>query len=310
MSLTALPRVAEHFDQFNATRQPAAPATGRLQFAGVNGHDVYNITAPFPSAGRMIIAGRVEPRHHEYSVVMFFEEHDSVWHPVEDGPVLQLQDPFVTFVGGELIFGGVHITETDEGFSWRTEFFRGIDIFDLKPFFAGPQGMKDIRLCEIGNRRIGVFTRPQGVKGGRGTIGYIEIASLEDLTLDVVADAPLLDGMFHPMDWGGVNETHLLPDGQIGLLAHCAFYEGDIINGIRHYYACAFRFDPETRVFGDYRIIAARDQFSEGASKRDHLADVIFPSGLVRQQGRARLYAGISDAEAHWIDIADPFCGC
>lgn len=304
----AVRRVAELFAAFKAARGEGPRSTAQLRFAGVDGHDVYNITAPFRSGDVTVIAGRVEPRHHEFSTIVFFAEREGVWYPVPGAPLFDLQDPFFCFVRGELVFGGVRIHETETGvLGWKTVFFRGTSIFDLKEFFVGPNGMKDIRLCDCENGRIGVFTRPQVEKGGRGTIGYTEVASLDDLTLAVLDAAPLIEGMFHPSDWGGANETHLLAGGEIGVLAHAAYYENDDYQQARHYYATAFIFDPQTRRFRDYRVIASRDQFPDGQAKRPDLKDVIFSSGLVRGSEGTRLYAGVSDAEAHWIAIPDPF---
>jgi hypothetical protein len=304
----AIMRVSEHFEQFRSSRGPGKPSTQQIRFDGVDGHDVYNITAPFHSADMIVIAGRVEPRHHEFSTIVFFKEDDGVWYPVPDAPLFDLQDPFFCFVRGELVFGGVRIHETENGLlGWKTVFFRGSDIFDLKEFFVGPNGMKDIRLCDLQDGRIGVFTRPQGAKGGRGTIGYTEISRLEDLTLELLDAAPLIENMFHPSDWGGANETHFLPGGEIGVLAHAAYYENDDILQARHYYATAFIFNPQTLTFRNYKVIASRDQFPDGHAKRPDLKDVIFSSGLVRSGVGTRLYAGLSDAEAHWIAIPDPF---
>lgn len=304
----AIMRVSEHFERFKASRGEISRSTQQLLFAGVDQHDVYNITAPFRSGDITVIAGRVEPRHHEFSTIVFFEEKQDVWLPVPGAPLFDLQDPFFCFVRGELVFGGVRIHQTESGLlGWRTVFFRGSGIFDLTEFFVGPNGMKDIRLCDLQDGRIGVFTRPQGLKGGRGTIGYTEIACLEDLTHEILDAAPLIEDMFHPADWGGANETHLLPGGEIGVLAHSAHYENDDFLQARHYYATAFIFDPHDRSFRNYRVIASRDQFPDGHAKRPDLQDVIFSSGLVRSCSGTRLYAGLSDAEARWIAIPDPF---
>lgn len=308
MSRQKIKRVHELFYEFQQLHQDRGRKnTGKLNFTGVNGHDVYNITAPFSSAGKSIVAGRVEPRHHEYSTIIFFEEIDNVWSPVTHAPAFELQDPFVTRIGGELIFGGVKITDLGGFLEWETIFFRGPDIFNLTEFFRGPKGMKDIRLCDLENGRIAVFTRPQGEVGGRGTIGYTEITRLEDLTIEVIGQAALLEGMFHPMDWGGANEAHLLANGEIGVLAHAAHYENDDVKRARYYHATSFIFDPVSRKFRDYKIIACREQFEDGPAKEKFLTDVIFSSGLIRNRDRTTLYVGVSDTEAHWIEIEDPF---
>ena len=114
--------------------------------------------------------------------------------------------------------------------------------------------------------------------------------------------------MYHPMDWGGVNEAHLLQSGEIGVLAHCACFSDDFNMRERHYYAKTFIFDPMYKQIRNYKIIACRDQFKDGPAKRSDISNVVFSSGLVRDNGKAILYAGISDTEAHWIEIDDPFC--
>lgn len=305
MHQTELPRVRTRYDAF-ANASPRGE-TRRLHFAGVDGLDVYNISAPFASAGRRVIAGRVEPRDSEHSMAVFFEEREGSWHPIPEAPRFALQDPFVTVIGGELVFGGVEVRFGEGLPEWWTVFYRGANIFTLKPFFAGPLGMKDIRLCELADGRVAVFTRPRGAKGGRGTIGYTDVPSLDALTVEAIDAAPMLADMFHPLDWGGVNEAHLLANGEIGLIAHAAWFEDDTMYSARHYVAIAFVFDPATRHWRDLRVIAGRGQFGPGAAKRPDLVDVVFSSGIEQVGGVTRLYAGTSDAEAHWVEIAYPF---
>lgn len=305
---TKVMRMSLRYEEFKRDRPGGPRETRQLHFTGVDEHDVYNITAPFVSAGHTVIAGRVEPRDHEYSKIVFFEEKDGLWHPIPRSLLFDLQDPFFCFIGDELVFGGVRVHETDSGLlGWRTVFFRGSNIYDLTEFFVGPDGMKDIRFCDLKNGQIAVFTRPQGAKGGRGTIGYTEIGSLDELSLEILESAPLIENMFDPADWGGVNETHLLPNDEIGVLAHAAYYENDDRFGARHYHAISFIFSPLDRTFKDFKIIATRDQFPDGHAKRADLQDVIFSSGLARGLEGTKLYAGLSDAEAHWMLIPDPF---
>jgi hypothetical protein len=306
MTTATARRVSEYFKDFESSG-PFGRATGKLSFAGVDGQDVYNITAPFSSANLTVIAGRVEPRDQDLSTVFFFQEEDGVWRPIPGAPMFQLQDPFVTFVNNDLVFGGVRIYQTQHGLGWKTIFYRGPDIFSLTQCFVGPNGMKDIRLCDMKNGSISVFTRPQGVKGGRGTIGYTQCRGLDALSCELIEAAPLIEHMFHSSDWGGANEAHLLPNGEIGVLGHAACYENDDEPNERHYYSTAFTFNPASLGFRDFKIIASRDQFLHGPAKRPDLMDVIFSAGLVRRDGVTKLYAGVSDAEAHWIDIPDPF---
>jgi hypothetical protein len=187
---------------------------------------------------------------------------------------------------------------------WRTKFYRGKDLKNLEHFATGPDGMKDIRLAELPSGSIAVFTRPQGNPGGRGTIGYLEINSLEELSPATINKATLLQ-QFIPEEWGGANEVHVLADGSLGVLGHIACFDQE---GARHYYAMAFTFDPLTKKAGPMGIIASRSDFPSGESKRPDLQDVIFSGGLLRlEDGTAWLYAGLSDAEAGRVLIADPF---
>ncbi|OOE14510.1 MTP-1 family protein [Fictibacillus arsenicus] len=286
--------------------QPANPE--KLTFTGVGERDVYNITAPFEDEGELVIAGRVEARDTEHSEVYFFVSRDGVWTPREGAPVLELQDPFVTRIAGELVLGGVEIFPhpTNEGaLGWRTVFYKGSSIKMLKPLFKGPDGMKDLRLAELKDGGVAVLTRPQGEKGGRGKIGFERILSLNELTLDVVEEAPLLEGQFAEGEWGGANELHILNNGLIGVLGHIASFDEE---GNRHYYPMVFALNPETGEYTEIQLIAIRDDFLAGASKRPDLVDVVFSGGLLRKEdGTANFYAGISDAEAHKITIKDPF---
>ncbi|MBT2726831.1 DUF1861 family protein [Bacillus sp. ISL-75] len=293
-------------EEYTSKTQPTNPE--KIVFSGIGENDVYNISAPFEDEGELVIAGRVESRDSEHSNVYFFVERNNEWVPREKAPVLELQDPFFTRIAGELVVGGVQIFPhpTTEGqLGWRTVFYKGQSIASLQEFAKGPDGMKDLRLVELKDGSIGVLTRPQGEKGGRGKIGWTRISSLSELTIDVVNEAPLLQEQFIDEEWGGANEPHLLANGLVGVLGHVASFDGE---GNRHYYPMVFALDPDTGIFTDMELIATRSQFLPGPTKRPDLVDVVFSGGLVRKQdGTADVYAGISDAEAQKITIVDPF---
>jgi hypothetical protein len=280
----------------------------KIEFTGVGDKDVYNITAPFEDDGEMVIAGRVEARDSEHSEVVFFVERDGKWQPRMNTRTLTLQDPFVTKIKGELIFGGVEIfphPEIKDSLWYRTVFYRGENINSLEKFAVGPDGMKDIRLVELKNGKIGVFTRPQGEVGGRGKIGFVEIDSIDELSPEVILKAELIEKQFIDEEWGGANEIHLLDNGLLGVLGHVACFD---VEGNRHYYPMTFAFNPDTKEATEMKLIAVRNNFPDGAAKRPDLIDVIFSGGIRRlEDGNAVFYAGISDAEAHKIVIPDPF---
>ena len=277
-------------------------------FAEYRKKDVYNITAPFTWEGKTLLAGRVEDRDSEHSEVIFFEQKEGGWAPVPGAPVLPLQDPFVTRVDDFLIVGGVEIfpdEENPEALCWRTIFYKGKSLNELTRFAKGPDKMKDIRLLQLEDKKILVAVRPQGEIGGRGKIGFMTINSLEELTEENMEKAPVLQEQFLPEEWGGCNEMHLLPDGKIGVLSHIACFDEA---GDRHYYSTCFTYDVKTGEYTPMKMISERSDFAEGASKRPDLADVIFSGGLIRRKdGKAELYCGAGDAEAHMRVIEDPF---
>ncbi|MFC5530984.1 DUF1861 family protein [Cohnella yongneupensis] len=281
----------------------------QLIFAGVGKRDVYNICAPFIDNGEPVIAGRVEDRDKESSEVVFFVERNGEWVPRNGAPVLALQDPFVTFIEGELVFGGVEVYfDGDDPHyvsSWRTVFYRGHSIAQLEPFAKGPLTMKDIRLIGLESGRIGVFTRPMMVDGARALIGYTEVGALSELTEEIISSARLFKNQFLLDEWGGANEAHLLRSGKIGVLGHIARMEDD---NIRHYYPMVFAYDPATHRTTPIKLIATRAMFPDGPAKRPDLIDVLFSGGLIRHpNGTASLYTGVSDAQAHVIVLPDPF---
>ncbi|WP_281974592.1 DUF1861 family protein [Halobacillus litoralis] len=298
--------VKELLDQYE--KQPPLNRGEKVHFTSVGERDVYNITAPFKDGTEEVIAGRVEPRDSEYSEVKFFKKDGGHWSPWEGAPTFELQDPFVTTIHGRLVFGGVEVSphkDKEGALTWKTVFYQGDSINDLQWFAEGPQGMKDIRLLELADRRIGVCTRPQGDKGGRGKIGYTEIDSLDQLTAEVIEEAPLLQEHFIGEEWGGANELYLLKNDQIGMLGHIARFDE---TGNRHYYPMTCVLDRESMRLEDMKIIAVRDDFPDGEAKRNDLVDVLFSGGLVQiGDEEAELYVGVSDAEAHRIRIPNPF---
>lgn len=282
----------------------------KLIFYGVGQADVYNISAPFIDDGKIVIAGRVEERGSEISKVRFFEKSGEVWNvSYPEKTFNRLQDPFFTRINNELVLGGVQVDtdplDDEKIICWRTLFYRGKNIRDLTLFAAGPNRMKDIRLVGLKNGKIGVFTRPQGGFAGMGKIGYCCINSLDELNEENILGAKIFNSHFIEGEWGGVNEPHLLKNGLVGILGHIAYWEHQ---SVRHYFSMSFAFNPDTQEHTPVRIIARRSDFPEGNYKRLDLQDVLFSGGLIRREnGRAELYTGVADSEAHVIEIDDPF---
>lgn len=278
-----------------------------LHFQGVEGYDVYNITAPIEFAGERVIAGRVELRTSEHSTIRFFEETAANrWQLRTDLPNFELQDPFFTIINNELILGGVEISEhpqNPEQLIWRTVLRRGKSFAELTPFFYGPTGMKDLRIAELADGSILVLTRPQGEKGGRGKIGMTIVPTLAELTVAGVEAAPLFE-QFIDEEWGGANAIYPLANGMVGVLGHIANFDSE---GNRHYYSMSFTIDPVTATASPMKLIAMRQQFLPGEAKRPDLEDVIFSGGLAFTDTDVRLYVGVGDSYAQYAVIPNPF---
>ena len=283
----------------------------RLRFLGVDGYDVYNISPAFENEGKTYIAGRVEKRENELSMVRFFEKTgpDEYTAVLPEKTFMLFQDPFVTYIRGELVMGGVQVVldplDQTRIVNWHTCFYRGKTLSTLRLFAIGPAHMKDIRLCELPDGQVAVFTRPQGKKGGRGRIGYMTFPSLDKVNGEEMLDAHVYPSHFLPEEWGGANEIHLLKNGLLGVVGHIARRDEAGL----HYQAMCFAFDPVGRTHSALKVIACRKDISSGtSSKRPDLMDVLFTGGLVRHEnGSATLYTGVSDCEAWRAEIDDPF---
>ena len=171
--------------------------------------------------------------------------------------------------------------------------------------------MKDVRLVDLDDGTIGVFTRPRRTIAGHGKIGFARINSLDELTPENIINAKILKNQFIPEEWGGVNQATLLENGKIGVLGHTASHDD---RGDKHYYAVSFVLDPKTFECTKMKIIATRTEFPEGEmkvhypEKPNELADVIFPGGLIRNNDKtATIYCGLSDCEGGKLTIEDPF---
>ena len=136
-------------------------AVQRLLFEGVGNKDVYNVTSPFKINGQEYIAGRVESRESETdSQVMFFSksgegEKTITYTVAKNAPVFDMQDPFFSIINGEFVFGGVELFAKSGAIGYKTAFYKGDDLSKLRKFAEGPEGMKDIRLVQLQNGKIG-----------------------------------------------------------------------------------------------------------------------------------------------------------
>lgn len=302
------------FDSRNSPIESAKPT-----FSGVEGFDLYNPSIPFFWKGKRYIFGRME-RRSEWArswVRLFEETAKDQWTLVPGSMIYQLEDPYIAVVDNEIVMGGTHV-RLDRGSisSFSGYFYRGKDLHDLRYFTTGPEGMKDIRLVELANHQVGVFSRPKGPAilqryGSESMVGFQVIDSLNELSSTVIADAPVIADMFGPGEWGGCNQAYLLDTGLIGLIGHKC-YQADSPGEARDrvYLNVAQVFDPISRQLVHEQIIATRRSYPDGPAKKPYLRDCAFTSGIVRREdGNFDLYSGIGDTEVGRVAIPDPFLG-
>ena len=288
-----------------------------LAFHGVDGYDVYNCSVPFAWAGKSYLFGRVE-RRSEWArswARLFANTGKDDWTLVPDSMIYPLEDPYVCWIDDQLVLGGTHVRYKAGAIdTYYAYFYRGTDLHDLCYFTTGPDCMKDIRLVQLADRRIGVFSRPRGEEilrrfGSESQIGFTVIDRLEDLNNDVIEQAPYIPGLFAGGEWGGCNQAYLLETGKVGVVGHKSYREmrADGVK-IQAYVNVSFVFDPARHEVCDLKVIGTRPCYPDGPSKRPNLVDCAFTSGIVmRADGLADLYSGLGDAEEGRITIDDPF---
>lgn len=288
-----------------------------LTFEGVEGFDVYNCSLPFTGKdGKRYIYGRVEnPNEWANSTVVLFEEiAPDTYARVKDSMIYQLEDPFVQRIGGELVLGGTHVRKQRGGIqTYYGYFYRG-DESRMTYFTTGPDFMKDIRLVELPDGRIGVFSRPRhGVYAGgaQSQIGFTVIDDLGKLDAEVIENAPYLTGLIGEGEWGGVNQAYLLGSGKIGVIGHLS-YDDHTPEGqhLQVYVNTAFLLDPVAGTVTDPVIIGTKGCYPPCPPKVPRLADCVFTTGILpRPDGKVDLFSGVGDAFEGRITIDDPFAG-
>lgn len=290
-----------------------------LVFHGVENYDVYNCSIPFEMGGHTWMFGRVEKRNEwAASWVRLFEKTGTDdWTVVPDSMIYTLEDPYIQFIGNELVMGGTSVQkEAGKLKTFFGYFFRGTELDGLRYFTTGPDRMKDIRLVQLKDGRIGVFSRPRGPEiearyGSGAVIGFTVIDDLNELTEEVIANAPAIGNLFGAGEWGGCNQCYLLKDGRIGVIGHKCYKDRDDQGGkLSVYMNVAFVFDPETHEATPPRVIATRKSYPYRPAKLPELCDCAFTSGIViRKDGKADLYSGIGDTYEGRVTIDNPFEG-
>lgn len=289
----------------------------KLTFLGVDGYDVYNCSVLFEEDGKTYLFGRVEKREvWASSWVSLFQEIDKdVFQLVPASRSYQLEDPFITKIHGEYILGGTHVHKSNSKVdTFYSYFYRGKSIKELEYFTSGPRRMKDVRLIELEDGKIGVFSRPRGADilkkyGSESIIGYTQISNLEELNGEIIEKAEIIPGLFEKGEWGGCNQVYNLDNGDLGVIGHIAEKtQGEKGLIYSTYMNMAFIFNPKDHCAYNFKLIGTRDSYVEGPAKLPYLSDCVFTSGItLRQDGKVDLYSGLGDCEEGRITIDNPF---
>lgn len=268
-----------------------------LTFKNVGDNTVYNCSCPFTMNGKKYMFGRVEKGDEwVFSNVFLFEETGKdEWTKVSDAPSYNLEDPFIVKIHGEMVFGGTHVTKDATKVNmYLCEFFRGHPM-DLKYITSGPPKMKDVRLVELQDGQIGVFSHFR--TEGSCMTGFTRIKRIEYLSAKVINDAPFINHRAFGDAWGGPNQCYLLRSGLIGCISHHGYLQNrPNACQLRVYCITSFVFDPDTLNVHDFKVIGTRTCFPDAKPKIPMLEDCVFVSGIVmRDDGKADLYSGVGD---------------
>ena len=281
----------------------------------------YNPSSAFINPPDLYRAVRVDSSDGRTKSIIFKYTEEGLQPYLER--TFDLEDPFASNIDDEIVFGGVAVDKSFDDIGrvvsrWRTILYRGATISELRPFFTGPEGMKDIRLIKRPNNKIGVYTRPRSPEneelGGNGQIGYTEFASLDEIEQSSpsaleIQNAPLLSFRFQKGQWGGVNHAQIIENGRYKnwnlLLVHKAYKDNS-----RHYCAGGLLHNPETGKVIDLGTLVKRSDLPQGPWKgqeeSEDLKDVFFPTELTLDGNKARIIGGMSDAEIGEAEILNP----
>ena len=289
-----------------------------LTFSGMNGYDVYNCSIPFEWQGERYIFGRVERREDFANSVTFLfrQVGKDAYAPVEGAVVYPIEDPHVAMIGDEIILGGTHVRkrrgQIDTLYGY---YYRGKDLRFLSHFTCGPANMKDIRLVQMEDGRVGVFTRPRSKRiaelyGSEAVVGFAILDSIDELDDTIVDKARVIDGLFSEGEWGGCNQCYLLRDGRVGVIGHRCCREPGPECVLQAYVNISFIFDPVTFSVSDMKVIGEKASYPPTPFMLPYLADCAFTSGIeMRADGYADLYSGLGDVAQGRIVIDPPFGG-
>lgn len=283
----------------------------------IEGYDVYNCSLPFVFEGKTYVWGRVEKREEwATSLTMLFEKSKSgKFVRTPNVEALPLEDPFMVKIKDEYVLGGSHVVK-ERGLikTYYVYFYRGKTPFSLKYFTTGPDYMKDIRLVELEDGKIGIFSRPRCKKimeeyGTESQIGFTIIDSLDELSAEVIENAEYIPEIFAAKEWGGVNQAISFAGGKIGLVGHQCYNLYQDGEEYPVYVNTAIVYDYKNKRIHEKKVIGVREDYPPTESKLKTLCKCAFTTGILftNDADNVELYSGLSDVGQGVIVIPNPF---
>jgi hypothetical protein len=333
--------VAKHREDIRTGKIPAPREVPMVFEGGPADKDLYNSPGEFQTIyqGKKVtlFAGREESEDSETDMrVAFYQKKNGKYIYLNDDPDvpnLKLQDPAImmleTEYGNELILCGVnvwvdgHTPEGKEKLNYATHFYRdyGKGFTHLKKFLVGPDHMKDIRIVQDPDKMrlpgdgFDVLTRPQDekyAKGGRGQVGILHVNSLEEITAEKIANAPIIPGQFLRKQWGGGNWAKYIDRHIIGVVGHYARYVNETLKDeVRDYVGVDWKIDTRTNRVFDAEVAVERADLVKTinlGAKRSSLENVVFPSGVIdNYDGTLTYFVGVGDKFTVKVIVRNPF---
>ena len=295
--------------------------------------DIYNSSAPIWDGHHWLQIVREEKGDQFTSQLTFFSQvsGNKYRREVDVSNLSELsigyicQDPANAWIQQNLVITQVEVdpqslNDTSQDTRLHSAIYAGENLNNLRLIARSPDRMKGVRLVELQDGKIAVFTRPQSPgdpdRGGLGKIGLTVVESLDQINTDVLAAAPLIPELFSEDDeeWRGVNHVRLLPNGDLAVLAHIARFEKSEIDHSKGYYPYFFTLDPITLRVENQQLLAKVADFrlnGQIKAKLPELENVSYPSALLFPNdditsSYAIYMSGMKDSKMAAICIPNP----
>lgn len=290
-------------------------ANGKLlTVKGLSKNEIAYNPAVILQGKQKVIAVRVESKDSDWQGsnydphIMFYRREGSQLVLLPKTPIfIRHEDPWATWINSpfgppELLFGAVCPDLSTSPPTVTTRIYLAPSVEQLDPYrpYLEVRGMKDIRICQLPEGKLAVFTRPTINHMFFGRIGFAIINSLPELP-EAVKDAQLLNLNIDSSSIVGTNEVSF-SSGQVQVFCHVATKS---LDEAMHYSAYKFLVDPNNPFSQQIPLqqVCARADFPSCPAKTKFVEDVVFPGGTGGLR-ETDFYCGLSDAAIGVISLA------